>query len=110
MKSDGTTTRVLQLATALAIAKKAAEAIPVEDMKGTGNLDSAEVRLSGWRRDHVEAAARTAGVHCFKWSAGRWHFGGWEEWQGLNRTRKVIAFVETMNAQGFPANPFYALD
>jgi hypothetical protein len=102
--------KVLELAAALAKARQAAEAIPVEDMKGTGNEDSAEVKLLAWRREHVEAAAKIAGLRCFKWAAGRWHFGGWDHGQGLNRTMKVEAFVESMNVQGFAAKPYYMMD
>lgn len=51
---------MLDLAAALARAKTAVEAIPVEEMKGACNRDTAEVVLKGWRRAGVEAAATIA--------------------------------------------------
>lgn len=103
-------TKVLELAAALTTARQSAEAIPIEDLKGTGNSDSAEIVLKRWRRDDVEAAAKLAGLSCYKRSAGRWHFHGWDAWQGLNETKKVIAFVESMNTQGFAARTYCVMD
>ncbi|KAA0220332.1 MAG: hypothetical protein EDS66_13720 [Planctomycetota bacterium] len=102
--------RVRHLATALAAGKAAAEAIPVEDLRGSGNLDYPNVRLLGWRRTDVEAAARIAQVHPSKGTAGWWGFGGWEHWQGENRTAKAHAFAQAMQDHGYQAGVAYVMD
>ena len=102
--------RVVELAAALTAAREAAEAIPVEDLKGTGNLDSPEIRLRGWTHEDVDAAASMAGIRCFMESPSRWTFGGWNDWQGSNRTIKAQAFTKAMHERGFDATTQYVLD
>lgn len=102
--------RVQHLATALAAAKAAAEAIPIEDLGGTGNLDYPDVRLVGWRRTDVEAAAMIAQVNPAKGTSGCWRFGGWEHWQGENRTAKANAFAQAMRDHGYQAGVAYVMD
>lgn len=101
--------KVLQLAVALRAALDAANAIPVEDMGGSCNLDSPIVKLPRWRREDVQSAAEIAGVYTSKWRRG-FAFGGYDSFQADNRMVKAEAFVRVMCEHGYDAYVHYAMD
>lgn len=83
------------------------------DDGGTSNFDAPAVRLLGWDKSLVEAAAKSAGVICSEWQLGRtmsYVFSMPGVGQGYTRTRAAEAMSGYLASQGYDAGMYYQMD
>lgn len=107
--------RYAALASALAAARdsgmEAGEALGND--WGTCNFDAPAVSLPRWSQKLVEAAAKKAGVGCFKWrgmGAGCYVFPLRFGYQGNANTAAAEAASNSLKASGFEAFVYYQMD
>lgn len=83
------------------------------DDGGTSNFDAPTLTLPGWRKELVEAAAKTAGVGCFEWtlwSSKAYVFTIRGTGQGYTRTNAAEAMSGYLKEQGYDAGMYYQMD
>lgn len=80
---------------------------------GTCNFDAPAVVLPRWSQKMVEAAAKKAGIGCFKWremGAGCYVFPLRFGYQGNANTAAAEAAAESLKAAGYEAFVYYQMD
>lgn len=105
-------TKVYNLAIALAKAKDAANAYIDTEDGGTCNFDCATVRLKGWKETDVKkACALVGGIYCSKWDG---HYFNWHldntSGIGNRRTKMAEVFSDSLKEQGYETSVWYACD
>ncbi|RKI66952.1 hypothetical protein D7V91_11430 [bacterium 1xD42-67] len=80
-----------------------------DDDGGTCNFDAPSIRLPGWEKKKVEAAAKTAGLGCYVWNLWgnkSYVFSlpmGCGVGQGMTRTKAAEAMREYLEGLGYDA-------
>lgn len=79
---------------------------------GTCNFDAVSVKLKGWTKSKVEAAAGQAGVGCFVWNlwGSKSYVFPLASGQGDARTAAAEAMRDFLRSAGYEASVYYQMD
>lgn len=103
--------KILELKTALLVAKIEADKLKDTEDGGTCNFDTPTLKLpSEWKNNWLDVAFMRTGMQYERVSKETIHILGAVEGQGFRRTAMAEAFRDSLTASGYVSHVYYQMD